>query len=221
MNRAIATVLLCLAAALPAGCDRASAGRGAQLAARVNGAEISVRHLRSSGSGNAGQALDKVIDRELLVQQAIHAGLDREPAVREAIDIARRQILAEAWLDKVAAGKTVSRDEIHAFYVDNPPLFAERRVYQVRETRLLPAEQVPLAYLPQLARLATGEVSSFENVEIQLVSAEPAPISETQATPVIERFLAARKRYELAAAEVRRLREIATIEYAGEFKRSN
>jgi hypothetical protein len=54
-----------------------------------------------------------------------------------------------------------------------------------------------------------------------VVRAEDAPLNETQAAPLIEQFLAGRKRLELAAAEVRRLREVATIEYAGEFKRSN
>ena len=210
--------MLCLAAALP-GCDRAAAERGAQLAAKVNGTQISVRQVRSVG--DAGQPLEKVIDRELLVQQALRAGLEKDPAVREAIEVSRRQILAQAWLDKVAAGKTVSRDEIHSFYADNPALFAERRVYRVRETRLLPAEQLPLALLPQLARMSPGESMAFEKTEVQLVYAESAPLSETQAAPVIEQFLAGRKRLELSAAEVRRLREIATIEYAGEFKRSN
>ena len=211
-------LVLCLAAALPA-CDRASAGRGAQLAAKVNGAEISVDQLR--GAGNNAQALDRIIDRELLVQQALHAGLERDPAVRDAIDASRRQILAQAWLDKVAAGKTVSRDEIHAFYAENPALFAERRVYRVRETRELPAEELPLAHLSRLASLSAGESVVLDAKEMQVVYAENAPLSESQATPVIEQFLAGRKRLELAAAEVRRLRDLATIEYAGEFKRSN
>ena len=218
--------MLCLAAALP-GCDRAVAERNAQLAARVNGTEISLHQVRSSAAGGTGpaavpnQALDKVIERELLVQQAVNAGLERDPAVREAIEVSRRQILAQAWLDKVAAGRTVSRDEIHSFYAGNPALFAERRVYRVRETRLVPAEQLPLALLPQLARMSAGESVVFETMEVQLVQAESSPVSEAQAAPVIEQFLAGRKRLELAAAEVRRLRELATIEYAGEFKRSN
>ena len=41
------------------------------------------------------------------------------------------------------------------------------------------------------------------------------------AAPLIEQFLAGRKRLETAAAEVKRLRELATIEYLGEFKRGN
>ena len=213
-------LVLCLAAALPA-CDRASAGRGAQLAAKVNGSEITVRQLGTGSAPAKAGALDRIIDRELLVQQALHAGLERDPAVRDAIDASRRQILAQAWLDKVAAGKTVSRDEIHAFYAENPALFAERRVYRVRETRELPAEELPLAHLSRLASLSAGESVVLDAKEMQVVYAENAPLSESQATPVIEQFLAGRKRLELAAAEVRRLRDLATIEYAGEFKRSN
>lgn len=263
-------MVLCLAATLPA-CERAAAERGGtQLAAKVNGAEISVRQLRTAGAASAGLALEKVIERELLVQQAMQAGLDRDPAVREAIDASRRQILAEAWLDKVASGKTVSREEIRAFYADNPALFAERRIYRLRELAVqapaalvdvlraeaarvrdldeiagwlrtrdarfgasaatLPAEQVPLGHLPQLARMKDGEIAVFAvpapagaggAAVVQIVHAEDAPLTETQATPLIEQFLAGRKRLELAAAEVRRLREVAAIEYAGEFKRSN
>ena len=213
--------MLCLAATL-SGCGEPRAERaGARLAARVNGAEISLR----AGAASAGQALEKIIDRELMVQQAIQAGLERDPAVREAIDASRRQVLAQAWLDKVAAGRSVSRDEIHAFYTDNPALFAERRVYRVRETRVLAAEQLPLSHLPQLAAMSAGDSAVLgaggEVSEVQLLQAESAPLSEAQAAPLIEQFLAGRKRLELAAAEVRRLRELATIEYAGEFKRSN
>jgi hypothetical protein len=54
---------------------------------------------------------------------------------------------------------------------------------------------------------------------VQLVHAEEAPLSEQQAAPVIEQFLAARKRMELAVAEVRRLRDGARIEYVGDIKR--
>ena len=272
MKNTTKILVLCFAAALPAGCERAVAERGnAQLAAKVNGAEISVRQLRTAGTANTGQALEKVIERELLVQQAMQAGLERDPAVRESIDASRRQLLAEAWLDKVASGKTVSREEIHGFYVNNPALFAERRLYRMRELSVaapaalvdvlraeaarardldelagwlrtrdarfsassatLPAEQVPLGHLAQLARMKDGEIAVFAlpasaGAEgafsvVQLVHAEDAPLSETQAMPLIEQFLAGRKRLELAAAEVRRLREVASIEYAGEFKRSN
>jgi EpsD family peptidyl-prolyl cis-trans isomerase len=253
----------------PAGCERAVADRasGAQLAAKVNGSEISIHQLRNAQApGGAAQALEKVIDRELLVQRALVAKLDHDPLVAQSIENARRQILAQAYLERAAnAAGGNSRDEVRAFYAENPALFAERRIYRLRELHVSapaemtdvlraeaaksrdldevagwlrlrgakysadsltqPAEQLPLSFLPQLARMKPGEIGVFATPlgasVIQLVHAEEAPLSEQQAAPLIEQFLAGRKRLETAAAEVRRLRELATIEYVGEFKRGH
>jgi hypothetical protein len=88
-----------------------------------------------------------------------------------------------------------------------------------------PAEQLPLAFLARLARMKPGEIALFSTPlgasVIQLAHTEPAPLGESQATPLIEQFLAGRRRLEAAATEVKRLREIATIEYLGDFKRGN
>jgi len=263
-------VLLSLFLVFPAGCEQAAADRpGVQPVAKVNGTEISVRELRSASGSALAQALEKVIDRELLVQKALAEKLDRDPQVMQAIDHARRQVLAQAYLERsvsrAAAAAGSSRDEIRAFYEQNPALFAERSIYRLRELVVSapgemidvlraeaakardledvaawlklrnanysadaltqPAEQLPLAYLPQLARMKPGEIAVFATPlgasVIQLVHAEPAPLTEQQAAPLIEQFLAGRRRLETAAAEVKRLREVATIEYLGEFKRGN
>ena len=262
---------------VPAGCERAAADRPAQVAAKVNGTEISVHQLRTVASAvspsSVSQALEKVIDRELLVQKALAAKLDRDPQVQQSIENARRQVLAQAWLEKsayatAAAGSTRPDErsaEVRAFYAENPALFAERRIYRLRElmvsapaemTDVLraeagkardldelamwlrargatysadsvtqPAEQLPLSFLPRLAGMKPGEIAVFATPlgasVIQLVHAEDAPLTEAQAAPLIEQFLAGRRRLETAAAEVKRLREVATIEYLGEFKRGN
>jgi EpsD family peptidyl-prolyl cis-trans isomerase len=259
-------VLLLLAA-----CDKAAANRSpARLVAKVNGTEISLQQVGSGSPNAAAQALDKLIDRELLVQSALAAKLDRDPQVAQSIENARRQLLAQAYLERSAAAAAgSSRDEVLRFYQENPALFAERRIYRLREllvsapAELLdvlraeaakardleelaawlksrgapyslispvssltqPAEQLPLAFLPQLARMKAGEVAVFATPHgasvIQLVHAEDAPLSEAQAAPLIEQFLAGRTRLESAAAEVKRLREMANIEYLGDFKRGN
>jgi EpsD family peptidyl-prolyl cis-trans isomerase len=228
--------------------------------AKVNGTEISARDAAGA------QALEKIIDRELLVQQALAAGLDRDPQVAQSIDHARRGVLAQAWLERAAARLSRSTpEEVREFYAANPALFAERRIYRLRELVVSapgemidvlraeaakardleqvaawlrsrnakysvdaltqPAEQLPLSFLPQLGRMKPGEIAAFATPlgasVIQLVHYEEAPLSEQQAAPLIEQFLAGRKRLETAAAEVKRLREVATIEYVGEFKRSN
>lgn len=267
---------------VPAGCQRPPAD--AQVLARVNGAEISLRSLGPLGAGERRpasgpaspdglrEALEKVIDRELLVQRALELGLDREPQVAAAIEAARRQILAQAYTEKLAAAsaatRSVSREEVRAFYAENPTLFAERRIYRLRElvvtapAELLdvlraesaraaslealaewlrsrdarfsmvsltqPAEELPLAYVKRLARMRDGEIAVFPRPAyagaaggasvIQLEHAEAAPLSEAQAAALIERFLAARKRLEIATAEVRRLRQAARIEYTQQLR---
>jgi EpsD family peptidyl-prolyl cis-trans isomerase len=259
MRPACQLAALALLVAL-AGCERASAFKpGTQVVvAKVNGIEISARDAGGS------QALEKIIDRELLVQKALAAGLERDPQVAQQIDHARRSLLAQAYLDRAAAAAPRSTpDEVRAFYAQNPALFAERRIYRMRELAVSapaelvevlraeavratdleqvaawlqargahlttvnltqPAEQVPLSQLPELARMKEGDIAVFAAPPgasvVQLLQAQEAPLSEQQAAPLIEQFLAARRRMELAAAEVRRLRDGARIEYVGDIKR--
>lgn len=250
--------LLVLLLALPLGCSRADATRAdVHVVARVNGVEI------SSAETPSAQALERVIERELLVQQALAAGLDHDPEVRRAVDDARRRVLAQAWLDRRAAPRAqATREEVRAFYGENPALFAERRVYRLREltvpagaqlvewlrartaeakdleelaewlrgrnvrfsaaTLAAPAEHLPLGILPRLARMQPGEIAVFALPPgasvIELLHAEAAPLDEEEAAPLIEEFLARRKRLELAEAELKRLRQVAAIEYVGDFK---
>jgi EpsD family peptidyl-prolyl cis-trans isomerase len=260
MRHTVQLLGLALLTALAAGCERASAFKpGTQaVIAKVNGIEISAREAAGA------QALERIIDRELLVQKALAAGLDRDPQVAQSIDHARRQLLAQAYLERAAATAPKSTpEEMRAFYADNPALFGERRIYRLRELAVSapaelidvlraeaaraadldevaawlrlrnarfsafnvtqPAEQLPLSQLPELARMKQGEIAVFASPlgasVVQLVQSEEAPLSEQQAAPVIEQFLAARKRMKLADAEVRKLRDGARIEYVGDIKR--
>ena len=109
-------VLLSLLFVVPAGCEQAAADRpAAQPVAKVNGIEISIRELRSGSGSAVAQALEKVIDRELLVQKALADKLDRDPQVMHAIDNARRQVLAQAYLERAAsaaAGASTDRKSV-------------------------------------------------------------------------------------------------------------
>jgi EpsD family peptidyl-prolyl cis-trans isomerase len=183
--------------------------------------------------------------------------------VAGSIDHARRQLLAQAWIEKRAgAAAKPTSEEVRKFYAENAALFAGRRIYRLQELTVSspaelvdvlraeveraasleevaawlrarnarftqvghtqPAEQLPLRYLPQLAAMQPGDMAVLPSPlgasVVLLVSAEDAPLSPQQAAPVIEQFLAGRKRMELAAAEVRRLRASARIEYVGDFK---
>ena len=147
MNRSALLRAAAVAAAVAASaCAREESPPAGGAAARVNGGEIPARRIegdirhrdaRADLHEAATRAPDSSMDQELLVQKAIEARLDRDPDVMRALDEGRRRILANAWLDRALAERTRSSDaEVAAFYAANPALFAERRIYALRETRL-------------------------------------------------------------------------------------
>ncbi|AXS80102.1 EpsD family peptidyl-prolyl cis-trans isomerase [Dechloromonas sp. HYN0024] len=140
-------ILVTTATALTlAGCDKADSSKTAtQVAAKVNGTEISVHQIntiltRASGvtNENAPQArkeiLDRLIDQELVVGQAMAKKLDRTPETLSAIEAARREVLSRAYLEQVSAtAAKPSADEIKHYFDENPNLFSKRRIYNIQE----------------------------------------------------------------------------------------
>ena len=139
-----------------AACGHGGAG-SSQVAVRVNKDEISVHQLneqlaRVNATGiNDDQrvsaqktALEGLVDQDLLVTKAREKNLDRDPEVVSAMEAARRQILAQAYIQKqIAPGAKPTEEEIRKYYEANPALFAERRVYALQEVVVtgLTAEQ--------------------------------------------------------------------------------
>lgn len=84
------------------------------------------------------------------------------------------------------------------------------------------AERIPLGMLRQLSRMNDGQITVYvapDSVSVvQLMQSQPVPLTKAQARPVIERFLKTRKRMDLIAAELKRLRKKANIEYVGDFR---
>ena len=130
-----------------------------QIAAKVNSGEISVHQLnyvltRTPGAGAASpemapkirrEVLDRLVDQELAVEKAIEKKLDRSPEVLLALENARREILARAYVEQVTAGAPKPTiEEAKKYYAENPPLFAERRIYNIQEIVLPAAGGVPV-----------------------------------------------------------------------------
>jgi len=137
-----------VAAAVAAGACAREESPPSGVAARVNGGEIPTRRiereiLRDRRDARAdlheatARAVEPAIDQKLLVQKAIEAGLDRDPEVMRQLDEGRRRILANAWLDRALADRArQSESDVRDFYAANPALFAERRIYTLREIGL-------------------------------------------------------------------------------------
>ena len=142
----LSLLALCIAVGLTACGSKEEKKPASQVAAKVNGSEISVHQInfllaRAGGAANAEQAaklrkdvLEKLIDQQLAVDQAVEKKLDRSPEVMSAIDAARREILARAYAEQIAAGQAKpTADEARDYFAKNPALFAERRVFNIQE----------------------------------------------------------------------------------------
>lgn len=143
------------------------AAKATQVAARVGGYEITVHQINAAVArlGQIGEAqikqagatvLERLIDQELLVGRAQEQKIDRDPAVMQAIDAARREIVARAYLER-AVGQAVKPEdgEIKQFYQDNPELFAKRRVYAIQELNISATPERQAAIRAQLDKSAS------------------------------------------------------------------
>lgn len=87
------------------------------------------------------------------------------------------------------------------------------------------AEQIPLEILPKFHQLKDGQTAIIPIqggiLVVQLLASQSQPTDETQAAPLIEKFLTNQKRADIAAAELKKLRDAAKIEYMGEFAKAS
>ncbi len=169
---AIAVTSIFFAGLTVTGCDKKEEQAkkpATQVIAKVDSEEISVHQLnsilaKSSGLSqeNVGQAkweiLGKLIEQQLAVAKAIERKLDRKPEVMMAIDGAKREILARAYLQELAAAQVKpTADEVRSYYAAHPELFAERRIYKLQEITLLKNDEL----LPALQE----KVAASKNME--------------------------------------------------------
>lgn len=166
IRRSIAPAILAilLVAGLAACGSKKESKAASQVAAQVNAEEISVHQInfvlgRSNTAVAPEQAslvrrevLDKLIDQQLAVEQAIERKLDRTPETIMAIEAGRREILARAYVEQIAAKQAKpTQEEAEKYIAEHPQLFAERRIFNIQEIALPAASQVAPALREMVA----------------------------------------------------------------------
>ncbi len=156
-------LFLSLALGLAACGNKEAEKPASQIAAKVNSGEISVHQInyilsRTNTGASTPEAvpkirreiLDRLVDQELAVEQAVEKKIDRSPDVLMAIENARREILARAYVDQITATlEKPTVEEAKKYYAEHPQLFAERRIYNIQEI-VLPATQETADQLREL-----------------------------------------------------------------------
>lgn len=139
-----------LIAVLAAGCggkkDEAAGEKAAtQVAAKVNGKELTTLQVnyalqripnldKEQAKAASLQVVRNLVDQEVIAQKALADKLDRDPTVVQALDAARRQILAEAYMNrKLGAPAEPSDAEVSDYFNKHPELFAQRKIYRLQE----------------------------------------------------------------------------------------
>ena len=164
-----------------------------QSVARVDGTEITVHQLKyqlqrehvrpDQEEAASRKVLDQLIDEQLLVEKAEKVKMDKEPGAQQALDAARREMLARAYIEQAAQTVPVPNDvAIHAYFDDNDALFAHRRVYTLREY----LAKVPEDKVPALRALVDGGKTPAD-VEAWF-KAQGAPFREQETTQPAERI---------------------------------
>jgi EpsD family peptidyl-prolyl cis-trans isomerase len=185
------TMVLALSTALLAGCGE-SKQPATQVVAKVNKDEITshqVDYLASkariapeAAAQAKKQILERLVDQQLAVQQAIERKLDRSPEVITALDMARREILARAYV--ASLGATVaepSEAEAKSYYSEHPEIFSQRRAFVLQEISL-PAANAPkdLIRAQVAANKPLTEISALLKKENIPHSANAAKVTSEQ-----------------------------------------
>jgi EpsD family peptidyl-prolyl cis-trans isomerase len=175
------------------GCGQTSSNPS-QVAAIVNSDEISEHQLQMALSlsrrveatdDRRSATLERLIDRQLAVQQSLEQSMDRRPGVMMQLEEARRDILASAYAYELSSKVIpILEKDVWTYYEQHPELFAQRKIYIVREivvtqaSPLLAEVQTRLNRKEDLSSVVTLLKSSKTSYNDQVIarSAEQLPL---------------------------------------------
>ncbi|MBF4991752.1 EpsD family peptidyl-prolyl cis-trans isomerase [Methylophilus sp. QUAN] len=156
------------------GCHNSQSIESTQTLASVNGDEVSMQQLYAELPNTSVAALDiqakkqilsRLIERQLLMQEAIKLNLDRTPEVIQAIESSKAQIYAQAYISqKTAKLNNVSGEEIADFIKQHPERFEHRKLFKTVDVTFTNAPE-----LLDIKRME-HEITSLEALEAELGS---------------------------------------------------
>lgn len=238
-----------------------------QALASVNGEEITAMQLgeeiQRANVPAAQQVaakkplLESLIDRQVLQNAAIAEKVDRDLKVVQAIERAKSQIIAQAYLQKkVGMIAPATKTEVADYYAKHPEFFSQRKQISMNQLMFASADinanakafidnaktldevaawfkdnnikfvrnqisrattDLPPELGKRLVSMKPGQLFIIKEGERSLlntvVEVKDVPVTLETAAQQIEQFLMNAKSKEAAAAEIKRLRTVAKIEY--------
>jgi EpsD family peptidyl-prolyl cis-trans isomerase len=187
-----------LIAALVAGCGgdkkEATTEGVKQVAAKVNGTELTVSEVnyalqripnldKDQTKAASLQVARNLVDQEVIAQKALADKLDRDPVVVQALDAARRQILAETYMSRKLGKPAEPTDaEVSDYFGKHPELFAERKIYRLQELSIKASQDKREAIREKL------DASKNLNDFVAWLKAENYPVKAAQGVKAAEQL---------------------------------
>ena len=142
-RRVLCGVLMVVAVAGLAACGSKDKKAGQSLV-KVNGEEITVLQLNDelrragvqAGQQEAAskQLIESLIDRQVILDEAMRNKIDRSPEVVQAIERAKAQIIAQAYLQSVTSKVAKpSKAEIDDYFQKHPEFFTKRMEFDLQQ----------------------------------------------------------------------------------------
>ena len=166
-----------------------------KILARVNGdnitaGQLDAEMLRIGGlqGESAGtppvmrkQVLEALIDRQVLLDGALHNKINRNAEVMQTIERFKTQVIVQAYLESKAANSVKpSTAEIDDYYQSHPALFAHRKILDIHQLRIAPQDfSAPLKavmdsaiLLEQVEAWLIGHKIAFAEAALSYTSAD-------------------------------------------------
>ncbi|MBW8778961.1 MAG: EpsD family peptidyl-prolyl cis-trans isomerase [Burkholderiales bacterium] len=186
----LALTLACVAVLLAA-CGRTTEDSSAMVAT-VNGEKITqdqldfaVKQITAARPGASAPAaatvLESLVQQRLAVQKAEKDKLDRNPAVLQALEAARKDALARYYIEQfVAKVPKPGADEVKQYFDAHPANFAQRNAYVIQkvDARVAADQAGPLAAQAQAASGAAAVAT--------LLKAKASAVNVTESTQPAE-----------------------------------
>ncbi|MDR1968819.1 MAG: hypothetical protein LBQ32_09040 [Burkholderiaceae bacterium] len=160
-----------------AACNNNESAAGSQVVAHVGkgvittselDTELRLANISAKESQNPAvlrQVLSEMVTRKYLEQQAIGAGLDREPQTLLELMRARSQVMAAAYVNRAVSANPMTQAEVAKYIDGNPLKFGQRTT--------LATDQITLPWAADSQALASANqnVGSLDELERRLAAA--------------------------------------------------
>ena len=205
IQRMLISTLMLSAILLLSACDKKSAessesGKLGQSIVRVNDEEITIHQLnlemqkaniQPDQQEVAGKQITKsLVDRQILVQEAVKAKLDRNPNVMQAIESAKAQILAQAYLETKVPATQPTDAEVVDYRKQHPEIFENRKVFVMDEVSFVvdPANVQSVQALSQVAKTVEDVTAWLDSHQVKYNRNSAAHAAETVPVELLEKF---------------------------------